>query len=174
MKKKINIKNNIALRSILFVAISVLVLFFIYTNFYSPSSPMSNNTQQTKQFESKDLKFSISLPTFFIIEEKLNSIFLKANNGDITISRIATNFGGIEDYLIDFDSKRKIRVSNQEAMSISDYPTIKRTEIFLAGPIEKQKVYFIYVNGWVYSLSTSSEALFSDLDQIAQSFRYNP
>lgn len=167
MKKK-NPKNNIALRSIIFITVLALILLFIYVNFRSQSSPASNGAQQTKRFESKDLKFSISLPTDFLIEEKFNSIFLKSNDGEITVGRIGTNFDNLNDYLDNLSSLNNFTIENKENLTINNYSAVKAY-------IKGATYYFIYPSKWVvYSIFTKSQPLFGDLDQIAQSFRYTP
>jgi len=39
-------------------------------------------------------------------------------------------------------------------------------------PISEEKVYYIYVDNWIFTFSTSTPELYNDLDQTAQSFRY--
>lgn len=135
----------------------------------------TNPSSTTKRLLiSKVLQLSLTIPTNSQIIEKTTFIDIILDKGKINVSRIATNFPDLSGYIKDFDSKRILEVSEEKQLSISGYPSISRIETFAKGPVSKQYVYFIYVNGWIYSLSTTSESLYNDLDQIAKSFRYTP
>lgn len=154
------------------------VVIYLVVNTNKTYAPQTNTTlnaeEQSKIIKVDTLKMSVSAPKNYRTEEQITFVDLISEKGKINISRIATNLNDIASYLQDFDSKRKIRVSSKSNGRISNLAYVERVEDFDGGPITKQKVYFIYVDGWVYSLSTSSPALFDDLDTIAQSFRYAP
>lgn len=140
----------------------------------NPTPIQPSNSNNREYFHSNTLKFSVEVLPEYQVEEKNTYIDLKSGNLKINISRNGTNFEKISDYLESFDKKRMIVISSEEKVKILSYDSVKRIEVFKAGPITEQKVYFIYVDNWVYAISTSSEELYSDLDQIAQSFRYTP
>ena len=158
----------------------VIILIFVGAIFMALGSGnlyknTSSNQQSSSQiYRSKTLKFIISASPNWQLQEEITFVDLLSNEGKINISRIATNFSNVTDYLKDFDIKRNIVVETENKLSIYDRESVSRIEIFHGGPINKQKVYYIYVDNWVYSLSTYSEPLFGDLDQIAQSFKYTP
>lgn len=158
------------------LAIGALLLggAFVYSKVYETPPEKLTTQPQTKTFQSKNLKFSIQISSSWSIEEGIAFINLASSEGKINVSRIATNFNHLSGYLKDFDSKRSIEVTKEKTLNIDGYNSIERIETFKTGPIIKQKVYFIYADGWIYSVSTSFEALFDDLDQIAQSFQYTP
>ncbi len=178
------IKNSkIVIFIIIFITILALIFYFKSFQFIKNSPLISNQERnfvnksypsQSKIFQSRALKLSLQLPKNWNVEEKLTFIDLVSANGKINVSRIATNFNNLSGYLKDFDNKRGLKVSTEESLKISGYDSIKRVEIFKGGSISSQKVYFIYIDGWIYSLSTSSESLYNDLDQIAKSFKYTP
>lgn len=173
----IKTKNN---KKIIYLIIVAIAIFAIVLFFKLSAPQTENNTtstfrdSQNKIISSKFMNFTINVVNDYIINEDQTFIDLVSKNGKINISRISTNFLTIEDYLSDFDQKRKITVDSQEQLSIDSYNAIGRIEIFNGGPISQQKVYFIYVSNWVYALSTSSPELYGDLDQIARSFKYTP
>lgn len=133
-----------------------------------PQPTALTNFQQTKTFHSSNvMKFSISVPASYNVIEKLGAVTISTPNGKIYIDRNGTNFDNLEDYLEDLNQKNKTILSQKLNLKIDDL-------IVISGIIDKRKIYFIYKNYFVYTLSTDSEALFDDLDQIAQSFNYIP
>lgn len=175
MTKKTSYKNKR-----LYLLIGILFILFISLFWLrvrqNPSyiSPQQTQKTSSQKFYSKTLKLEIESPNGYKVEQDDTFIDLITNNGKLNISRIATNYDDISNYVKDFDSKRKIVVREERVLMINDLESITRIEKFLGGSIDEQKVYFIYVNNWVYSLSTSSPALYGDLDTIVQSFKYVP
>lgn len=167
-------KNNILL--ILGIIAIVIISLTLYLSKYLNKTPQQNsmNFGQTKIFQSKNLNLSLQISNKLQVLEKTTFVNLISQDRIINVSRIATNFDDISSYLKDFDSKRTVKIEQEHKLKINDYPSVDRMELFNNGPVAKQKVYYIYINNWIYSLSTSSESLYDDLDQIAQSFRYTP
>lgn len=144
-------------------------LLFLWT-----SRQIAPTTQTEKTFESKFLQFSITVPEKFTVKEELTYVDLLVSQDEkINVSRIGTNFFNLESYLKDFDSKRNARVTTESGQTINELKTVIRVEDFTGGPTEQQKIYYFFANNdRVYSLSTVSKKLYSDLDKIAHSFRY--
>ena len=90
-----------------------------------------------------------------------------ANNieGNITIGRSGTNYNSIEDYF-GFIRER----NNFGDVLFSKAPSSKYQ--ILHGKIQQSKLYLVYVDHWVFSLSTTSPDLYDDLEEIVQSFKY--
>jgi hypothetical protein len=107
------------------------------------------------------------------INEDYNNVSIVTTEGEIRIVRNRTNFTNLEDYITDFDAKRHLIVSDLSRVSIGGYDALSRIVEF---PDEKmiRKVYYIFVDYTVYIFATSSQTLYDDLDQIAQSFQYIP
>lgn len=136
------------------------------TNKTQSASPASS--EQTKKFQSSNvLKFSIILPNTYEIEEKFGSVNISTSKGKILISQNGTNFENLKDYIKNSRNNLETRIQNKNTLEINGMESI-------FGNIDREKVYLIYKDYTVYSLSTSSESLYDDLDQIAQSFRYAP
>jgi len=162
-----------------FIVVVVLIVFagviYIVVSSGNLYKNTPNNQQPSSQiYKSKNLKFSISVSANWQVQEDITFVDLISNKGKINISRIATNFNSVKDYLQDFDLKRSISIKKENEIKINNKESISRIEIFNGGPINKQKVYYVYTDNWVYAISTTPESLFDDLDKIAQSFKYGP
>lgn len=169
---------------IIVIAVLLIVGCFAYTTlFISRNKPSPNQADKNvevtpdlskgKIFRAKGMNFQVTVPQKFEIEEKLTSVDLKNNTGSISVVRNATNYENLDGYILEFDSRRKSTLSNIQKSTISGLETLIRVAVFPDEGI-RQKSYYIYSNYFVFILSTQQEALYSDLDQIAQSFRYTP
>ena len=173
-------KGNIPIFLIIIIlAAGAAVYFFVksnmptFQNLYPSPAPSPTNIVALKTFQSQLMKFSIQLSNDFQIEEKFTTVILSSSKGEILISRNGTNFKNLKDYLNDLDTKNKVTIVEQKTLSINDYEVFLRSEKY-SGSEKMTKVYVIYVDNWVFAISTTSESLYDDLDPIAQSFRYTP
>lgn len=166
--------------AIAMIAVTIIVTTFGKTNnsisqVDQPSPKATLLSKQLNTFHSNLLKFDIEIPLGLEVEEKTSFVDLKRDKSKINISKAGTNIGSISDYVSYFDSKRVgMSVTDQKRLTINGNESIDRIENFSAGSIVQQKIYYIYVSNIVYTIATSSPSLYSDLDQIAQSFRYTP
>lgn len=160
---------------ILIVASGIITTGKNSTTQITPKETSQNkNGSNLKTFESSEtLKFSIKIPDNYTAEEKFSAVTLTSNNGIILISRNGTNLLSLAEYLNYFDSKRKLTVNESKEIRIENYQAVSRFMTFTEEKI-KQKSIFIYIDNNVYIMSTENESLYSDLDQIAQSFKYIP
>ena len=163
-----------------FVAV-VIILIFVGAIFMALGSGnlyknTSSNQQSSNQtYKSKAMKFSIEVPLKFEIDEKFTEVHLTNNAKEgITISRVGTNFSNIDGYMNDLAIKNKINRENITKVNINGLNGIYGLIKYPGGHVMGEKTYYIYVENWVYYISTSSEGLFGDLDQIARSFKYTP
>jgi len=173
-------KNLIILALVVAMVILAVFILSFKSNKTSITPPVlqSNTTvgsrEKTKTYESKKLNFRMEVPRESDIEEKQTYVDIMIRGMLIDIVRNGTNFGSLRAYLRDSDAKKKVViVADEKALMISGYEVVRRTETN-TGSGTKQNLYYIYIDNWVYILSTSSESLFPALDQIAQSFRYTP
>lgn len=132
----------------------------------STSSPT-----QSKNYISKGMSLNIEVPSNFEIQDQSIRILLNSSSGQVVITRSGTQFDDLNSYLADLDSKNHVQIISQQDLNIDSYPTKKRRITIQSG---SENVYEILVNSRIYTFSTSSEALYDDLDQIAHSFRYTP
>lgn len=139
----------------------------VYASLQPAENNSTSNSEQSKEYNSNGMDLTIMVPLDFEIQDQSTRILLNNSRGQIIISRSGTQFDSLDSYLADLDSKNKNSLVTQEGLFISSYSAKVRTS-------SSDKQYRVMVDGWVYTLSTSSETLYDDLDQIAQSFRYTP
>lgn len=162
---------------IILIVITAVILGFAFYNQSKTANPPSSSqptTAQTKTFQSKTLKFSITLDSNFAIKDTGITVVLTKDEDDIKISRNGTPFNSLTEYLKDFDSTRSLKVEQENRLNINNLDATSRIEYFATGARDSHKIYFILIPDAVYSISTNSESLYNDLDQIAKSFRYTP
>jgi len=156
-----------------FIVVVIIIIFAAAIYMVVSSGNLYKNTpdiQPTSNqiYKSKAMKFSIDVPSDFQVEENLPTITVKNAKGVIYIDRSGTNFETLEEHLNNLSRLNHFVISSKENVSINSLPAVK-------GIIDGKMHYFIYAKPWtVYSIFTSSQALFSDLDKIAQSFKYTP
>ncbi len=153
---------------VIIVAIFVGAIYMVVSsgNLYKNTS--NNQSTSNQIYKSKAMKFSIDVPSKFQIKENLPTITVKNAKGEIYIDRSGTNFETLEEHLENLSNLNHLIISNKENVSINTLPAVK-------GIINGKMHYFIYAAPWtVYSIFTNSPPLFSDLDKIAQSFKYTP
>lgn len=136
------------------------------------SSSPTPITQELKTFQSKFMKFSIDLPSNFSATDEPSRITIHGDEGQIYVNRNGTQFNDLDTYLANFDQATKTKISLDEKLVINYYEA--RERISSNPDIGIEKTYFIYVENFVYKISTTSQSLYDELDQIAQSFRYTP
>jgi len=173
------------MRKILILALVLIPLIllsvFIYNKFlsqkYIQTSPQNVIptvfNQNLKTFKSSTMDFTVQIPNYYQATEKLTYVDLKSDNGLVDVVRNRTNFNSLDEYLKDTDSRKKLSIFSRENLEINGYNAESRIEQNKDSGV-KQKVYYIFVDGSVYIISTKIESLYSDLDQIAQSFKYTP
>jgi len=163
------------LLSILFVTI-IITAYFTFkglTRFQQNKQNITTSiytSSNLKTFESKALKFSIEAPAIYKVTEESGAIVIITTKGNINIDRNASNLNNLNDYVEDLRSKNKVSVISSKYLAINNNKALETT--INSGNSKETKEYMIYVNNWVYLISTTNPTLYSDLDQIAQSFRY--
>lgn len=175
-------KGNLPVFVILFAGLLVALLLYyklspiIYgpTPQYNPSQPAKDSSPSAslKPYTSS-LKFNVDIPSEFTASQKFTDVILESNDGNIIISRVSTNYNNAQDYLDDLSQKNKFLITIKEEISVNKIKGI-RTTLKNTTDNSQQKIIILFVDNLIYSFSTSSEALYPTLDQIAQSFRYTP
>lgn len=168
-------KNKSLLLLILISAIFLIVVSGILTTKKSSTTelgpkepPQSSSESKFRIFKSSPtLKFTINIPQDYLPEEKFSTVSLNTSNGSIAISKNSTNFNNLDDYIKNLSLLNKVKITKKNDLKINGLDAII---VFIAS----EKTYLIMVENKVFSLSTKEEKLFSDLDKIAQSFRYTP
>lgn len=172
----IKAKNN---KKIIYSIIAIISIVAIVLIFKQNTPPAVNNTTdnlnypQGKTFTSKLLKFSIDYPNNCNIEEADTDINLNCNSEIIRISRYGTNFSNPSDFFRDLSIKNRFTIIDSKSIELNTMQALEAKITYPGGPAI-EKIYYIYKNYAIYSISASSPELYSDLDQIARSFRYTP
>lgn len=172
MKKK---KQKLNYPLLAIVIFSLISMVYVMTKSnreqnVSYTAPSYNPTQikQERIYKSEAMKFSITVPSEFQIEETLPTVTVKSVKGEIHIDRSGTNFETLVEHLDNLSRLNHFVILSKQNIDINTLPAVR-------GIINEKRHYFIYGAPWtVYSIFTSSPPLFPDLDQIAQSFRYTP
>lgn len=167
MKKPVKKQNKLPVVVVVLILLAG-VLVFNYQKVSTDKQQSQTTQDQTKTFQSSSvMKFQISVPTSHEITEKFGSATISTPNGNILIGQNGTNFDNLKNYISNSNNNLEDRIKNKKELKINGLDVV-------SGVIENRKTYFIYSDFRVYILSTDSESLFTDLDQIAQSFRYMP
>ena len=174
LQQKMNKQGNVLTSIIILVVLAAGITLYYFSSkptTYSPKSTQPESTksaEQTKTFQSSTImKLSISVPADFEVIEKFNSVSVINNNEKILIAKNNTNLNNLDDYIKNSKNNLEDELKNKKDLNINGLQST-------SGFINNEKVYLIYVSNTVYHISTSSEDLYDDLDQIAKSFKYNP
>ena len=172
MKPTAKIKNRFLLLLSSFVLISVLVFVGIqkgkdYSQITPQEYSIGNSDKRPRNYKSEKLRFTIGVPNDYVLEEKLTVVSLDNDGKKITISRNGTNFNNLESYIKSLEKLNNITIGDLNFIKINDLNAA-------IGSIRDDRIYFFYTDSQVFSLSANDKEIFSDLDQIAQSFRYTP
>lgn len=180
MKQSKKNKNN---KKIVWAFFGLIVILLIFLTLLTggflrkEKSQIVQNISPTTQVESNSyhseiLKITIEIPNGVSVKEEnvLRELILEKNGHTIKIHRFGTNraYKNIKEFLDELYSasdtpkdivRRKIQIDGRECeISLGEY-----------------KNYDCYLNSNSFlSFYTESSELYSDLDQIARSFRYEP
>lgn len=167
-------KQNI-LHLLILLIVGLASIIFLQTIISNSKDKKVEITSSTvKKYIFSNLNFSVEVPEGFKAQDTGITVIFSGMNGKIEVARNGTQFNTLDDYLLNSDNKSNIIVQEERVEKISNYETVQRIEGQGDKSKPKYKIYFIFVRSFVYTLSTDSEALYDDLDQIARSFRYTP
>ncbi|MBP9716866.1 MAG: hypothetical protein KBD51_02880 [Candidatus Levybacteria bacterium] len=162
-------------KKLILVSIIVALLLVGATAYFKPEilNGLLNQSQSqsTKAFESKYLKFTVDLPGNFKALDESSMIVISSEWGEIYIARNGTQFNNLREYLDEFDRNTSLNFS-EDLVMIDNYEAVLRK--LTNSDIEngQENIYFIFVENSVFKISTTEEALFDELDLIAKSFKY--
>lgn len=113
------------------------------------------------------MRFSITLPATYKVEEKFAKVTISTPAGNIYINQIGTNYDNLEDFLRQVKEDNKILPIEEKTLIINNLPAMFWGK-------SDERLYIIYHENTVYTISTKFKSLYTDLDKIAQSFKYIP
>lgn len=159
-------KSNVLFLVIVIAALAIGAVIYYKSSSSQPESTKS--AEQTKTFQSSSvMKFTIELPINYKANEKFGSVTINTDTRQILIGQNGTNFNNLQDYIKNSRNNLDTRLTNRKNLKINGLDAT-------FGFIGEERIYLIYAENTVYSISTKSSSLFDDLDQIAQTFRYTP
>lgn len=163
------------LLAVVFIIIVIFSLWKIVDARKTANTPTETAlpVQEMKTYQSDLLNFSIEIPNNWTLTELGLEVDFISPDGKLEISRLGTNFSDINGYISDLISKNKTNFIEQNQIIINSLNSVVGTIRYNNGDPNK-KIYFIYSDYQVFTISTSSPELFDDLDTVAQSFRYTP
>ena len=161
MKKKSKTQRKVIITLVVLVII-FLSLFYLRNSLYS--FDLDNET-----YKSDILNFMINLPANFKVSDTGITLVLKNSNGEVSIIRNGTQYDDLKSYLVAQDLDSNYVIQDVVNMKVDGLTVVARTESYGDKNI---KFYYVYAPNSVYILSTSSEDLYDELDQIAKSFKY--
>lgn len=156
-----------------FIWTTVIIFIGVFLIFYK-ISPGSSDYIASLPYSSQLLRFQITIPADFQVNEQYTNLSLSRNNEEIIITRTASQFTHLEDYISSLESKNNIKINTLQKLEIDGLNSIKGSIMYTSPENLPEQVFFIFGNGRVYTLSTSSQNLYDELDQIAHSFHYTP
>jgi hypothetical protein len=184
MAKKKNKNRNKKFWILLVIGVILYIFFaiiFLYqkkvSTYQKITIPTLMPTSSLAQYHSEFLKIRFSVSAGFYIRELHNDITIKNDVGEISILRNGTNDDSIEGYLFDISDRGRgrIQIINKQKTKINGLDVISCDIKSLVNNEPEGKYYYFYsAPGTVFIITTSTPELFGELDQIAQSFRYEP
>lgn len=139
----------------------------------SDKKSLASGRTPERSYTSDSFQMAIMVPEGFNIEDDFPLFAVKEGNRRVEVVRNGTNFQNLEEYIKDFDKKRNVREVKREEKALANYPQLAR-ELSYGDSSEVQKSIYIYVDNSVYIFSTTDKSLYHVLDQIVQSFKYEP
>lgn len=155
---------------LIIMAISGFIILRIEKN-GSSRAQLRDKQSQSYTYHSKSMRMSLLVPDSFKIESKNNTITFSSQDGDIEVARIATNFDTVSEYFENLAAQNKYTEYQTTPLRIHDADSLL-VEIAVQG--KPQRIYFIYVDHWIYSISTTKMAFYTIQDSMAESFSYIP
>jgi predicted Zn-dependent protease len=184
MPKKIEQHNKFHIYILIGIfLVTVLFLFQVLPKNKSTteSTQVKNNisiTPSTKTYHSDFLEATINIPEGFNVTEEFGQVTLEKNSDKIIFHRIGTNkeYKNIDEFIDDsFNSDNMPKDIKKQQIVINGLNGIEVIVKYSKNPERNNKSFYLYKNGnSFYSFYTRSSSLYSDLDQIARSFKYNP
>ena len=190
VKKKDNKKRNNDRSKKLLILIGILVFIFLViiflkqgqVNFFQKATPIiiptAIPTPSVREYHSDFLKIRFMVPSDFEASESWTDVALKSSTGKIDIVSNGTNSDSVEGAFfesLNYRGRDTLQVINKKRFKINGLDVISCNIKSLVNDEPEGKYYYFYSSpGTVFIITTSTPELFDELDQIAQSFHYEP
>ena len=159
---------------VLFLLVGLILVGITIVMLTKNSRPHTSlHTEQARNYElrSEQMHMNMFYPSDMKIEQSDNSIMLKNTKGSVDINRIATSFNTAEDHFKYLAEKNHFEGYKTTKISIHSYDAILAE---FGNQSQNERAYYIYVDHWIYSFRADNSSLFTTLDSIVDSFRYQP
>jgi hypothetical protein len=161
MKKRIKgvKKSNIYFSILIFIIVMSGVYYFykIHSSYTTISSSL--------------LDLSIKVPSKYVVNQQFGTIIIENQNSKITIDRYGSFFNNLDKHLEYLSEKNNVKIDILEKYDNNFY----KVRFNHPENPRPQDISYIILNEYtVHTFVADSEELYTDLDAIAKSFRYNP
>lgn len=164
--------NKLVLVIFAFLLAGMYIVLFKQLATLKYVNPSSSAIERTNTYTSNILEMSVTVSDGFEVEERHPVVYLQSYRGEITITQNNLDVDDFDYYIKQYDERRDVNILSSKQLQIGDYEAYERVMEF-NGVDMTQKSYFIYPDQWViYTISTTSPALYDDLEAIIQSFEY--
>jgi hypothetical protein len=126
----------------------------------------------TRDYSSENLEINIRVPDESEVKEMFTNISIAINGGEVLINRTGTNYPDIKGYFLDLKTKNRLNPKTYNELIINERDSVLATLEDPNDEANEQRSYFVYVNGWVYTFSTSEQKLNPILDEIVYSSKF--
>ena len=156
-------KFNFRIVVVIFLVIIVFLLLLIKLN-KEASIPIT----------SEELDLSIQVPSHYTVNQQFHMISITDHSDEIIMSRYGSSHKNLDEHLKDLSKKNNVKIDISEKIPHDEYEIYKVIINHYNSPQPKDITDFIYVDHTIYTFQANSEELYTDLDAIVKSFRYNP
>lgn len=180
MKKSKYYKLDLLNHHILII-LGIIALVFVFFTFFVMNQRSSTSFDYSQNpdvitdyflYTNEEMSFSVNIPNKFLITESFGLVTIKIPESEesIFIDYSGTNYDTVDKYLTDLEERNNSNVISSKTLTINGSEVAER--LVKISQNETHKIYIHVKNYEVITMSTSSPSLYSDLDQIAQSFKY--
>ncbi len=167
MKKQPN--KIIGLSIFTIILIAFIIIWFV-TSPKTYMQPQEKETIGRESFTSDNLDISFEAQTPVLMKDLLTNVILEYDGREIIISRSASDYQTLDEYLTRLIELNNMNVKRREDITIDGSPGVI---LFTDSQGVDHPTYFVVKNEWVYSMYTIHPELFDDLDNVAKTFKYH-
>jgi predicted Zn-dependent protease len=177
-QKKIKINKKILVITICIVLFSLLFIRFVLHQKSAPinkPNPIPTSTQNFTNYHSDFFAVSLEIPKGYSIKEQPPEVLFEKDGQVIAMHIVSKNkiYKSIDEFLDDkFNTDVEHKKVVRKHMTIHGLDAVEVTAEYPNASENDNKAYYFYINNGFYHLYTVSPTLYSDLDHITASFRY--
>ena len=148
----------------IFIPILILLIVFYFTF-------IVKNNSNFVPISSKELNLHIMVPSHYKVTQEFHTLKISNQKDEIVISTYGSFYNNLESHFRDLSKKNNVKIDVMQKYNDNFYK-VKFNHSYNQRP---EDITYIILNGYtIHTFTANSEELYSDLDAIAKSFRYNP